>query len=71
MQALTFEATVKDGMIRVPRKYQNQLPKRVKVIVFLERHHSGEDAIARLLAKPLHIADFKPLSREEIHGRSL
>ncbi len=71
MQALTFKATVKNGMIRIPRKYQNQLPEHVKIVVFPEKQRSGEDAIERLLANPLRITNFQPLSREDIHDRSL
>jgi len=71
MQTLTFKATVKNGMIRIPQEYRNQLPERVKIVVFPEKQQYGEDTVKRLLAEPLRVSNFKPLAREEIHERSL
>jgi len=71
MQTLTFKATIKDGIIRIPQKYRNQLPERVTIVVYPAEQHHGEDAIERLLRKPLRVSNFKPFSREEIYDRTL
>ncbi len=70
MQALKFKATVKNGMIRIPERYQDQIPDQVRVIIFPERRSPGDDFIADLLAHPLYRPGFRPLKREEIHDRS-
>ncbi|NOZ71345.1 MAG: hypothetical protein GXP38_05435 [Chloroflexi bacterium] len=71
MQILKFKASVKNGIIRVPKQFQKQLPDRVQIIIFPEASKHKEDFIAQLLKHPLHIPDFQPLRREEIYDRTL
>ncbi len=71
MYAIEFQATVKNGTIKIPRKYEKRFLKRVKVILLAEETEQSATAnlIDQLLAKPLRIKNFKPLTREEIYAR--
>lgn len=74
MYAVEFKAKIKNGIIAIPRRLKAMLTDTVKVIVLKDdfvkktiRKTSRGDAIDRLLAAPLSMPDFKPLSREEIY----
>ncbi len=69
MQALKFKATIKNGVIAIPREYRDRFPEHVSVIIIPEAKTQGEDAIDRLLSNPLNLPDFRPLSREAVHER--
>ncbi len=70
MYAIEFQAKVKDGIIKIPRKYLKQLGQRVRVILLVEETHSiADDFIEQLLAHPVRIKGFRPLAREEIYAR--
>lgn len=70
MYTIEFQATVKNGMIEIPRKYLNKLAHRVRVILLVEENSkTTANFIDQLLAHPINISGFRPLPREEIHGR--
>lgn len=76
MYAVEFKAKVENGMIAIPRRLKAVLTDTVKVIVLKDdsakkpvQESSCGDAIDRLLATPLSMSDFKPLSRKEIYER--
>jgi hypothetical protein len=70
MYAVEFQTTVKNGMIQIPQKYKKRFQHRVKVILLAEEAaQPTTNLIDQLLAKPLQIKNFKPLTREEIYVR--
>jgi hypothetical protein len=69
MYAIEFQTHVKDGIIQIPPQYQEQLQNSVRVIILVELPSSAHTFIDQLLANPLHIPDFQPLSRDEIYAR--
>lgn len=70
MQAVEFQATVRDGMIEIPKKFRQGLTQQVRVIVLAEERPSQSfNLIDELIQNPLTIEGFKPLTREEIYAR--
>ncbi len=69
MYAIEFQAHVKDGVIQIPPQYQEQFQNNVRVIILMEPPSPTHTLIDQLLANPLHIPDFQPLSRDEIYAR--
>ena len=70
MVTVEFHTKIKDGMIHIPAKYRRNLKEKVRVILVSEEAKSGKTNLLReLLANPVKIADFRPLSRDEAHAR--
>lgn len=70
MQAIEFQAIVKNGMIEIPSEYQKNLTRRVRVIVLAEENREQHtNLIDDLLEHPLKIQGFQPLTRDESHAR--
>jgi hypothetical protein len=70
MYVIEFQATVKDGIIEIPRKYLRNLTTRVRVILLAEESpKSTVNFIDQLLAHPVRVKGFRPLTREEVHAR--
>jgi hypothetical protein len=69
MQAIEFQAKVKDGNITIPEQYKDSIKGNVRVILLAEDSTENVDMIEYLLAHPLNVQDFKPLMREEIYER--
>jgi len=70
MYAIEFQATVKDGIIEIPRKYLRNLTTRVRVILLAEESPKYTvNFIDQLLANPMRVQGFCPLTREEVHAR--
>jgi hypothetical protein len=69
LYAIEFQTHVKDGMIQIPPQYQEQLQNSVRVIILVEPPSPAQTFIDQLLADPLRIPDFQPLSRDEIYAR--
>ena len=70
MQAVEFQAIVKNGMIEIPREYRKSLSRRVRVIVLAEENQEQHaNLIDDLLEHPLKIRGFQPLTRDETHVR--
>lgn len=69
MYAIEFQTRIKDGVIEIPEEYRDRFRQIVKVILLAEEQPLQSDIIDQLLVQPIEVADFKPLSREEIHER--
>ncbi|PSR17220.1 hypothetical protein C8255_13715 [filamentous cyanobacterium CCP3] len=73
MATVEFEASVKNGVIEVPAAHQGDLVEggKVKVIVLTSTTTAKRGLIAELMANPIQLDNTTPLSREEVHDRSL
>jgi hypothetical protein len=70
MYAIEFQATIKNGIIEVPRRYLGSLTERVRVILLVEEtSKTTMNFIDELLAHPVRVKGFRPLSREEVYAR--
>ena len=69
MHALEFYATIKNGIIEIPREYLKNLTNRVRVILLVEEAKSAVNFIDELLAHPVRVRGFRPLTREEVYAR--
>jgi hypothetical protein len=70
MQAVEFQATIKNGTIEIPTEFRDRLAGNVRVILLTEdRPRTGANLIDRLLAQPMQVPGFRPLAREEVHVR--
>lgn len=70
MQAIEFRATVKDGVIEIPREHLTRIAGKVRVILFVDEPPEPKtDFIDHLLAHPIVVSGFRPLTREEIYAR--
>ena len=70
METVQFKTKIKNGVIEVPKKYQGKFKDNVRVILVAE---STKTKAARylddLMAHPLKVKGFRPLTREEAHAR--
>jgi hypothetical protein len=70
MYAIEFQTTVKNGLIEIPRQYVRNLTNRVRVILLVEdASKTTVDFIDQLLAHPVRVKGFRPLTREEVYAR--
>jgi hypothetical protein len=75
MQAIEFEAVIRERSIPLPETMMLSIGQSVRVVVMYEDQQlqAGpvrmDDAISRLAANPLVTPDFVPLSRDEAHER--
>jgi len=69
MKAIEFQTRVENGAIRIPEEYKTQLTGKVRVVVMIEDRPMENSIIKELLANPLKVPDFKPLTRDEIYER--
>ena len=67
MNAVEFQADIKNGTIEIPAEYRNDVKGTVRVIVLSSEPKQQADIIDRLLAEPLQADHFRPLTREEIY----
>jgi bifunctional DNA-binding transcriptional regulator/antitoxin component of YhaV-PrlF toxin-antitoxin module len=72
MQAIEFQTTVTDdGNITIPSAYRRQVKGTVRVIILTEMPATEPSIIEELLQNPRKVANFKPLTRDEIYDRTL
>ncbi|MBU4208648.1 MAG: hypothetical protein KKD12_03080 [Proteobacteria bacterium] len=69
MEAIEFKTKIKNGTIRIPKKYKQRTGNTVKVIIISEQGTRKADIIDKLLANPIKLKDFSPCLREEIYER--
>jgi hypothetical protein len=70
MYAVEFQTTIKNGVIEIPAEYQRNLNRSVRVILLAEDvPQATKSFIDQLLARPLRVKSFHPLTREEIYAR--
>lgn len=67
MRAIEFQTKVKNGSISIPERYRNRIKGNVRVILLTDEDSENFDMVEYLLANPLDIEGFKPLTREEIY----
>jgi hypothetical protein len=69
MYAVEFQTTIKNGVIEIPVEYQQNL-RNVRVILLAEDvAQTSRSFIDQLLARPLRVKEFHPLTCEEIYAR--
>ena len=70
MNAIEFQAIVKNGVIEIPGEYLKNLADHVRVIILAEQSPKAiVNLIDQLLAHPVQLQDFQPLTREQAHAR--
>lgn len=67
MKAIEFETQVRNGRIELPEKFKDELTGSVRVILLIEEPSGKPDALEELMANPIKVENFKPLTREEIY----
>ena len=67
MQAVEFQAKIKNGTIEIPSQYKDKLKRIVRVIILTDEGETTSNLIDQLLVSPLKVRNFKPLSRAEIY----
>ena len=69
MYAVEFQTKVKNGTIEIPEVYRDRFKERVRVILLAEEESTTLNLIDQLLQRPVKVAGFKPLTREEMYER--
>ena len=70
MQTIEFHTKIKNGIIQIPSKFKGKVAGEVQVILIsMNEKKSQPDIIDELMAAPLNVNGFKPLSRDEAHAR--
>ncbi|MEI7845569.1 MAG: hypothetical protein WCK35_07185 [Chloroflexota bacterium] len=70
MQTIEFHTKIKNGVIQIPAKFIGKVADDVQVILILKSEKNSQpDIIDELMAAPLKVKGFKPLTRDEAHAR--
>jgi hypothetical protein len=69
MYAVEFQTRVINGSIEIPEGLKDKLVGLVRVIILTEEKPAKAEMIDRLLANPIRLESFEPLTREEIYER--
>lgn len=72
MNAIEFQASIKDGVIEIPDQYRQEFEqqKNVKVILIKQVENTQvTNFLLNLLKNPIFIEGFTPLTRDEIYER--
>ena len=70
METVQFKTKIKNGIIEVPKKYQGKFKDNVRLILVAESSKAkAADYLDELMAHPLKVKGFHPLTREEAHAR--
>ncbi len=71
METVQFKTKIKNGIIEVPKKYQGKFKDNVRVILVAESTKAKAiNYLDELMAHPLKVKGFRPLTREEAHARN-
>lgn len=75
MYAIEFQTKVENGHIEIPAEFKDRLAGCVRVIVLAEEQPdetgvAKTDLLDQLLANPIKLDHFTPMTREEIYERS-
>jgi hypothetical protein len=68
MPTIEFQTRIENGAILIPEEYRDRFLGSVRVILMGEELAGDGNLIEELLAKPLKIPEFRPLTRDEIYG---
>jgi hypothetical protein len=66
---IEFDAQITNGTIEIPAAHRGDVVGRVHVIVLPHLATAPATKIDELLAEPLNIPGFRPLTRDEAHER--
>lgn len=70
MQTIEFHTKIKNGIIQIPAKFKGKVADDVQVILISKSGKKSQpDIIDELMATPLKVKGFKPLTRDEAHAR--
>ena len=72
MNAVEFQTIVENGCIEIPPELKGQILGSVRVIVLTEdkpkkAQGTADDAIGKLLANPIQLESFEPLTWNQIY----
>ncbi len=70
MVTVQFKSKIKNGVIQVPAKYRGRLRENVRVILKADLPRlKNKNYLDTLLAHPIKVKNFSPLTREQIYAR--
>lgn len=70
MQTIEFRTKIKNGIIHIPAKFKGKVADDVQVILIAQSEKKNQlDIIDELMANPLKVKGFKPMTRDEAHAR--
>jgi len=70
LETVQFKTKIKNGVIEVPKKFQNKFKDNVRVILVAESTKAkATNYLDELMAHPMKVKGFQPLTREEAHAR--
>jgi hypothetical protein len=71
MQTIEFHTKIKNGIIQIPAKFKGKVADDVQVILISKSEKKSQpDIIDELMAAPLKVKGFKPMTRDEAHVRN-
>lgn len=75
MSTIEFQATIKNGVIKIPDQYQQEVEAMEVVEVFVKKAEKQKKKVSgflkELIENPIEVKDFKPLTRDQIYDRNL
>lgn len=70
MVTIQFKTKIRNGVITIPKKYQNKFNESVRVILRVEsKKKSSVNYLDLLMANPIKVYNFHLLTREQIYAR--
>jgi len=70
MRIIEFRAKTKNGIIQIPAKFMGKVAEDVQVILIAQSEKIKQlDIIDELMANPLKVEGFKPMTRDKAHAR--
>ena len=70
MLIIEFRAKTKNGIIQIPAEFMGIVAEDVQVILIAQSEKIKQlDIIDELMANPLKVEGFKPVTRDEAHAR--
>ena len=70
MLIIEFRAKTKNGIIQIPAEFMGIVAEDVQVILIAQSGKIKQlDIIDELMANPLKVEGFKPVTRDEAHAR--
>lgn len=70
MQTIEFHTKIKNGIIQIPARFKGKVAEDVQVILISKSEKKSQiDMIDELMANPLNVKGFKPMTRDESHAR--
>ncbi len=69
MQTIEFRTKIKNGVIHIPARFKGKVGEDVQVILVSKSEKKSQpDIIDELMAHPLKVKGFKPLTRDEVYA---